>query len=190
MEGGDEWNWVFHYEATTGTTETDLVVLTALRDSLDGACIGLETHLHANMDSTECELFVWDPILNRYDGTSQIGWTTFNGVNVAEPLPNQVAGLVKFFTAVGRRQGRKYIPGLTESGWTGASWSAGLVTAMGVWAAIQDNLVPATGVTMFPGVFNSTVGSALFETFEPFAGVTAVDTVASTQRRRKPSVGI
>lgn len=190
MESGNEWNWVWHYRAQGGVSETDLVVLTALRDHLDLSSAPLEAHMHTNTDSTECELFVWDAVLNRFDGTAQIAWTTMNGTNVAEPVPNQIAALTKSFTAVGRRQGRKYLPSFTETAQTGNAWSAALLAALVLWAGLMDNLVTAGAISFFAGVWNVDVLSPLFETFEDFAGVIAVDTNPSTQRRRKPNVGI
>lgn len=190
MLSGNEWNWVWHYKATIGTSETDLVVLTALRDHLDLACNGLEAQMHNSILSTECELFVWDAALNRFDGTAQIAWTTYIGVNAGDPLANQLATLAKAFTAVGRRQGRKYLPGATETALSGNTYTGGFITSILTWATILDNLVPATGVSLSPGVWNVDPLSALFETFEPFANVVAVDSNPSTQRRRKPNVGI
>lgn len=190
MESGNEWNWVWHYIVSLGATETDLVVLTALRDHLDTVALGMEVHQSTSIDSTECELFVWDAVLNRFDGTAQIGWLTHLGTNVAEVVPNQLAMLMKAFTAVGRRQGRKYIPGLTETAVAGNAWSSASLAAALVFAAGMDNLVSGGALTLLPGTFNVDPLSALFETFENFAGVVAVDTVPSTQRRRKPNVGI
>lgn len=190
MASGNEWNWVYHYRAAGGTSETDLLVLTALRDHIDVAVIGLEPHTSDTLISTECELFVWDTVLNRFDGTAQIGWVTYIGANAAEVVPNQIAALIKSFTAVGRRQGRKYLPSFTETAQTANAWSGALLSALLVYAAIMDNLVAAGGFSMIGGVFNTTPLSALFETFEDFIGVVAADTNPSTQRRRKPNVGI
>jgi len=187
---GSEWNWVFHQLVTAGSTESDLVVLQALRDHLDLACVGIETLLTNTFDSTEVELYVYDSVLHQFDGTAQAGWTTFNGTSATDALANSAALLVKFFTNKGRRQGRKYIAGYTEGNRTYNSWvSATLATAL-AWSALLDDALITGSVTCTPCVFNTSVGSTLYETTELFNGVTAVDTFSSTQRRRKPGVGI
>lgn len=190
MESGNEWNWVFHQLVTAGTPEADLVVLTALRDHLDLAGLAIDSSLSTSIHSTEVELFVWDAVLNRFDGTAQLGWTTFDGQEATEVLPNQNAILSKFFTAVGRRQGRKYIPGLAEAGVAGNALLAATIAAAAAWNAILDDALVTGTVTCTPCTFNTTILSPLFETTELFSGVTAVDTNPSSQRRRKPNVGI
>lgn len=190
MASGNEWNWVWHQLVTLGTTETDLTVLTALRDHLDIACLGLDAAISNTIDSTEVELFVWDPVLNRFDGTAQLDWTTYDGQEASEVLPNQMAGLSKFFTAVGRRQGRKYIAGVTEIGNAANALTGLVIGLMAAWNAVLDDPLVAGAVTVAPGTFNTDLLSPLFETFALFSGVTAVDTNPSTQRRRKPNVGI
>lgn len=188
--GADELNWVFHQLVTLGTTEADLTVLTALRDELDLACNLIEAVTSDTVHSTECELYVYDPILSRFDGTAQIGWTTFDGASASNAMFNQFAGLTKFFTNVGRRQGRKYMPPITEPDAFGNALGAVPLAAYLAWTAILDDVEVCGAVSCHPCTFNVDAASPLFETTELFNGVTAVDTVPSTQRRRKLAVGI
>lgn len=187
---GQEMNLVFHQKVTAGATESDLVVLTALRDHLNLAFVGMEASLHDSFHSTECELYVYDFVAHQFNGTAQIGWTTTDGGSAVHALANQDAALVKFFTAVGRRQARKYISGYTEGLRNGNTWEATALGQLAAWAAILDDALIAGAVTVVPCTFNLDVASLLYETDELFNGVTAVDTFSSTQRRRKPGVGI
>lgn len=190
IQNGTEANWVFHYEVTGGTSETDLAVLTGLRDDLDLACNTIEGDLHDSVHSTEVELFVWDAVLDRFDGTSQLGWITFDGTDAGQAFMNQQAMLVKFFTNLARRQGSKYLPPHAEPAANGNLWLAGeLVNAL-AWSAILDDALVIGSVTVHPCTFNTDAASPLFETSELFSGVTAVDTNPSTQRKRKVGVGI
>lgn len=182
--------WVFHQLVTAGSTESDLVVLTALRDHLDLACDAIESNLDNVLAGVECELYVYDFTNHQFDGTAQISWPGFNGTNNTATLQNASALLVKFFTAVGRRQGRKYISGYTEAASTNNNWETGVLTNALAWSAILDDALITGSVTCTPCTFNLAPASPLYETTELFSGVTAVDTVQSTQRRRKPGVGI
>lgn len=190
LEDGTIMTWVFHQLVTAGSSEADLTVLTALRDHLDTACTLLEPHVDDNAASTECELYVWNSAESRFDGTAQIDWTTFVGTATGVGIPNQNAILVKFFTNVGRRQARKYLGGLTKGAVDGSNWtSTPLAAALG-WSAILDDALVTGNVTCTPCVFNLDVNSPLYLTTETLNGITAVDTIASSQRRRKVGVGI
>jgi len=190
VDGADEFDWVWHQSVTAGSTEADLVVLTALRDHLDLACVSIEPRMSSNVLSTEVELYVWDSVLNRFDGTAQLGWTTFVGTSGASPMMNQAALLAKFFTNIGRRQGRKFTGPFTESNIAGNAWDATVLANVLAWTAILDDALVTGSVTCTPCTFNVTPLSPLFETAELFNGVTAVDTVPSTMRSRKLTVGI
>lgn len=187
---GQEWNQVWHQSVTAGSTESDLTVLTALRDELDNAFTAIDQDLTTGIISTECELYVWDSVLNRFDGTAQIAWSTFVGTDAGNPLMNQQALLITFFTQFGRRQARKYLAGAVETEVVGNAWAAGIIASAVAFAAVMDDALVTGSVTCTPCVFNTDPASPLFETLELFSGVTAVDSVPSTQRRRKLGVGI
>jgi hypothetical protein len=185
-----EVNWVWHYLVTSGTTETDLNVVTALRDDLQLALAGMVANAHTSLASTECELYVWDSVLNRFDGTAQVNWTSFTGTDGLHALSNQNAALVKFFTNVGRRQARKYFSGYTEGKVDGNALTGTLTAALLAWSAILDDPLTIGSVVVTPCVFNVDPASPLFETTELFNAVTAVETVPATMRSRKVGVGI
>jgi len=185
-----EWNWVFHQRVSVGTTEADLVVLTALRDHLDLACNSLESELVPATASVEVQLAVWNTVTKQFDGTATLAWITFVGTSVDAADFNQKAMLIKFFTALARRQARKYIPGWPRTGNLGNVWDAPALAAGLAWSAILDDPLVTGNVTCVPGTWNQDSSSSLNETFADLVGATAVSTIPSTQRGRKVNVGI
>ena len=83
------------------------------------------------------KMSLWDATLKQFDEVASKATALFDGTNIGEMLPHGVAPVVRFFTAVGRRQGRKFIPGLVEGAQDEGDIGAGEVTALSSFALLK-----------------------------------------------------
>jgi hypothetical protein len=114
-------------------------------------------------------------------------WT---GTGTAQSLPNQVAALVNFRANVAKPNlSRKFIAGMTNAGLNDdGSWSTAYVAALQAWG----NDMIAIGSTI-SGVGIASVqwsGDNTYVTGANIMTFAQVGLYPSTQRRRKPGVGI
>lgn len=162
------------------------------QDTLDAADIGLgnafdalKTRVADTVLGDTIKLSVWDPVLKQFDEKASKSTSLFDGTNIDEMLPHGAAAVFRMFTSVGRRQGRKFIPGFTESQQVEGTWNAAPITDMAICAARWDNKLVVDSTDVEVGVFNSVT-----ESFEKFSGTVAANTIVGYQRRRKAGVGI
>lgn len=105
------------------------------------------------------------------------------GLQIDEPLPSQVAMLLKFSTSAFRMIGHKYFAGLCEDGQaSGVLDSAVLTNLLDVGAAIMESRAVG-GRVWYPGIPGKS------SQFAPFTSCIIHDLI-STMRRRKIGVGI
>lgn len=181
---------VYHYLGVSGTTATDAQVGTAVELALDTAWDEIATIISDQVLGSTIEGLLWDFALNRWDGIFTVQLIGADGTSALDMLPHGAAGLMKFFTAANRRQGRKYLQGLV-----GASQADGIIEApslaqMSLFAADLDDDIIAGGLTLSFGTFSTDPLSPLFETFSASAGAILSEAIVAYQRRRKPGTGI
>jgi len=93
--------------------------------------------------------------------------------------------LCKFFTAVGRYQGRKYVgPVISSVISDDGSFNSTVLTAALNWALDADDVLSLDGAVYTPGTFNR-----ITTAFHPFVGSVQVAEVPAYQRRRRDGVG-
>lgn len=182
---------VFHWKVATGS-ETDYAAIgLALETRLQTAFDDITANIAAAVTGSEVSLAEWDFVDNEWDGKDTQATTGYTGLEaVTEMLPHGDALLMRFITEELRRQGRKFLPGLTEAGSEAGSWSSGVITNALLAAGTLNNVVTAGGLTADPCTFNDTPLSARFETASLFTPTALVNTFVSYQRRRRPGVGI
>ena len=156
-----------------------------LNDWMDNVFGNMSAHIAADFDPSESTSYVYDPTDNDWDEIGSAS-PTFTTTNVNNALPRGVAMLINAKTSDPDVNGKKYVGGLTEGGWDGLDWNAGLVTAMGLFGF--DWFTPfvgsASGATMTPAIWSPTRTAAYV-----LSGTFVIPTMASYQRRRKPGVG-
>lgn len=157
-----------------------------------GALTGIQNWVHSiwnpNLGQLSTEWF--SDTIQVYNVTQdaplgEIAWgSALQGTNTNDSLPYQIAALVTFPTGVKRSLGKKYFAGFTEAGTDGA----GIITS-GLGGALA-NMAAAimTGITA--GTTTFTIGNYQLDlgVFVPYISA-LVETLLSTQRRRKPGVG-
>lgn len=146
----------------------------------------LTTKVTETLDGNEIIVYVYDPIDDDWDevGSDSFPW---NPSSVGDALPRAVSGLVNCKTTDPDVNGKKYVPGLTESASTDGSWIAGTITALADFA--DEWLTPLVGFTSgadwTPGVWSPTRTSFLMAT-----GAHVIPIEPAYQRRRKRGIGV
>jgi len=184
-DGGTAQN-VFHYEVTIADPfTTPAGILAGLLFDLQLGFIIVADRITDLMVGDTAELALYDPILDQFSTIATDALGGFDGTNVTAPSPNGIAGLIKFFTDVGRSQGRKYIAGIVESFFTANVVAPALATDLLLVAAQWVlPIIVGTGA-LTPGNFAAVSG-----TIRSWTGGFAVSSLAAYQRRRKPGVGL
>lgn len=180
---------VFHYVVITGTETDYTAIATAIGTALNTAFSGMESQLSDRINMSQLDLFEWDFAANEFDGKAGIVSTSLIGTRVGEARADGIAVVMRFVTEELRRQGRKFVPGLTEDNVSVNSLQSGILTPALATAALLNNDIIAGGATLRPCTFNSTVGSLRFETHSKFVQTAFVNALVGYQRRRQPGSG-
>lgn len=148
--------------------------------------INLSTAMSDEIDGNSIILYKYDAVHDDWDEVGSNSWA-FNPSNDVDQLPRGVAGLIRLWTTDPDVQGKKYIPGLTETASADGLFSAGTLTAL-LGAAFDwyDPFTAATsGALWTPGIW-SVAGVVFKAAVEHYA----VSAIPAYQRRRKRNVGI
>lgn len=186
INNADTVQMVFHYLMGSGSDQDASDVLSDIVASLAAGWVThAEDQIVDNLQADIAEMYVFNTGTGNFDGVAT-QTHTMDGAATTTPEPNGVAALIKFFTAIGRYQGRKYIPGLRQ-GTVGSDgvFNATAETAFALLGADWNDIVTSSGVEFQPGVFNAPANR-----FTPFIQTAQADTVPAYQRRRRNGVGI
>lgn len=157
-----------------------------MEDWLDNMYLNITANSSDQIDGNEVIIYKFDVVGDDWDEVSSQGWT-WDPSSAAEQLPRGVAALVRLWTTNPDVQGKKYLPGRTESNIDdGLFGGADLTTFLALAADWYTPFVgAASGATFTPGVWS--VADTLF-----YAAVNhiAANAIAAYQRRRKRNVGI
>lgn len=178
---------VFNCQVSGGAgpyAETDVV--DDMEDWLDDLYANLTANLSDEIDGNEVIVYKWDSSGGDWDEVGSQGWT-FDPNAAPEQLPRGVAALVRLWSQDPDVQGKKYIPGLTESGLTDGLFTAGTITALLNFAT--DWYTPFVGAGS-GGTFTPGIWSVVGLLFQAATDHVATSTIPAYQRRRKRNVGI
>lgn len=175
---------VIHYQYT-GAGDTDDEVGDKIKLDFDAIYANVETKLDTNVTSEELDVWLWDAALNQFDGIYTEDFTSINGTEVGEMLPNGAAAMIGTYTSLPRRTGRKFVSGFAESGYGETGWTAGVATQLGLMVADIFSSQSTANGTLQAGVFNEAT-----ESFLAFKNAGYYNVYANYQRRRRPGVGI
>lgn len=181
---------VWHYKVTNGSGGTPATVLAGILSQFDTAWLNIDQEISDEFLGSTMELYKYDSTLHQFDGIANTVMTNEDGTNINTYLAHGDALLVKWFTEANRRQGRKYMFGLTEAAISDGLYTAGAVSNFALFAADFDANIVASGVTLQYGTFNVDDTSALYETFSPGIQTVQAENLPAYQRRRRPGTGI
>lgn len=176
---------VYHYLMISGDAEDaedvldDIVAHHAVNHAL------IDEDIVDGVTGDVAKLSLWDSVLSQWDEIAAVALALFDGEAVGDMLPHGAAFVVRFFTEVGRRQGKKFLGGYDETLQVDGTWVAGAVTRAALWAAGLNDDIGSGGAVFRAGVFDEgPLG------FLRFLTSSAANTIVGYQRRRKAGVGI
>lgn len=180
FQGEDQQN-VYYVSNIGAGAISDAAAVTEIAARVDFMHAALVPQQHEDLDYDSIEVFN----ITTDAPMGEVPWPTLtNGdINLQDPLPSQVCGLVLFPTNVARSQGRKFIGGLIEGDSSNGVPDNDIITAMGTYATrLLTAWLVGTGAFKF-GNYNSTLAR--------FAEWTSslVRDVFRTQRRRAKLTG-
>lgn len=182
----DVFQWVWHIRQATGADPSAEDIASAVVTQLETAWAEISDSVSSAISADTLEVALWDAVTEEWNTLWTEALTSaLDGLNGTDPLPWQNAGVVKFFTSVGRSIGKKFIFGLVEAGTQSQTWSATLLTDMALFAAAFDAVLTVTGATFTPGNFNALAG-----TFRQWIGTVEANLLVGTQDRRQRGVGL
>lgn len=181
---------VWHLEAVSGSTVTDLVVGAQAIVELTAAWAIMEDYIADVVTGGTLEMYLRDTVLHRWDGVYANNIAALDGLDAAEMIGHGTSALVKMFTSKARRQGRKYIMGLTESDQADGTLVGLVLTAAALFMARLDDDFSAGALNLEVGTYNTDVESPLYETFSAASQGVQAEGILAYQRRRRPGTGI
>ncbi len=189
IAAADVVNMVFHYVVTTGVETDYSAIAVAIGTALNTAFADLEAFVSSRINMTQLDLSEWDFVDNEFDGKATAVVTSLIGTDATAADIDGAAMVLRFITEELRRQGRKFIPGLTEGDITDNALAAPLIAAGLASAVILNDDFVAGGATLRPCTFNSTPLSPRFETESRFVPSAFVNALVGYQRNRQPGAG-
>lgn len=178
---------VFNCKISGGTPPySDSDVVDDCEDWLDNMYANLTTSCSDELDGNETIVYKYDSVDDDWDEVASQTFT-WNPSATPDQLPRGVALLIRLWTEDPDVQGKKYMPGLTETNVTDGLFSGAIIANALAFAA--DWYLPfvgsATGATFTPGVW-----SVLNTLFVAAVDHVAMSAIPAYQRRRKNNVGI
>jgi hypothetical protein len=144
------------------------------------------TSLSDEIDGSQVQVYLYDSVDDDWDEVGTTAWV-FNPSGATDQLPRGVAALINAKTQDPDVQGKKYVPGFTESSVADGLYTAGVITILGDFA--DEWLTGFVGGTSAadwqPGVW-----SVVDTVFRFATGVSIIPTIPAYQRRRKRGVGV
>ena len=161
---------------------TEAAAQAAIATWMNTAYASVQPHMSDALSFSEID------VINVTQGTpvGLSAWPTLTvGGSSAQASPLQICYLVRFPTNYLGSQGRKFIPGLTES----TLDAAGFITGLATGALTNYAFEIVNGLLISGEDFVSGNNNVLKARFAAYTGA-VVNAIVSTQRRRKQGVGI
>ena len=175
---------VWAMQCSTGEA-TDAQLLTALASWVQNGWATVQGIIKSTVDIQEVTVnkIIWSGtewIVDRYIG---LIFPTFAATNVNDLLPHATAAVLQFPTAVPKKRGRMFVPGLTEDQQAGSLLTGGAITALtNLATAVRSTLVAGTAQ-----IFYTVVGKG---GQSDYSTSSITNGTLGSQRKRKPGVGI
>lgn len=186
MPGSTVAQWVWHYEQQDSGEVDPQDLADNVRSQVGQAMNEIEDYVIDTVVGDTLQIALWDTVLKQFDTLATSDLSGADGANaVDEMLPHQDAGVAKFFTAVGRSIGKKFIFGLVETAQSESVLIGAVVTAIAAFAAIFIAARSVDAINFFPGNFNITT-----EVFRVWTGTVEANALGGSQIRRRPGIGI
>lgn len=171
----------YHIRVDSASADSDATILGYIATELDNDYTNFAAALHTGLsfDTISC----YNLTAERFMG--EVAWPVLTaGTEGNDPLPAQVAPLVRFATAVLGSQGRKFLGVITTASLDAdGTITSSLSNGMTLYAAALLNGVGGGAFSGSFGNYNSTLDRFTVWT------TAFVNQYCCTQRRRRPGVG-
>lgn len=181
---------VWHLVMASGAGADSDDVLAAVLTQQQTAFAEIAARVSDDYEAVLLEARLWDFVNDRFDGVGTLAMTSVVGTSVSDPQANQMAALGRIVTEVARRQGRHFIPGLTEGEITAGLYIAAAEADIASYLAIFDTDISVTGGLFNWCTFNVEPTSPVFETVSKAIQTVIANTIPSSLGSRKVGVGL
>lgn len=176
---------VYDFLVLSGSS-SDAAMLTMFTNLMQNLYAWMSTDIHSTVNGQEgiVNQLLWDGakwLVSRYVGQI-LPSMTFTGS--LDALPSATSALVTFPTYVPRVVGKKYLPPFTEAAQASSVLIGSALANMANYGGALITPVSDAGGTQYQYVVRRKTGA----TATPYAAV--AESIISSQRRRKPGLGI
>ena len=186
---------IFHFIVAGFDSVEEEAVLDELRDWANAMYAEIEDYVSSavSLDTILVHSVLWNEEEEQWLTDEYIGFRELTDAfaDATDMMPHQVAATVTGITGDVRRQGRKFLAGLTEAAGGAGDLAAGPLADVGAWAVDYIADITIFGANYLnPGVAGGKSKAGIGDgEFHPFTGVT-FSSIFGSQRRRKQGVGI
>ncbi len=180
--------WHLFMESGAGADTDD--VLAAVLTQQQIAIGQINLNLNDGYEAVLLEARVWDFVNHRFDGVGTLAMTGMVGLSSVDMMVHQYAALGRIITEKARRQGRTYVPGLTEDQTDNGLLLAGPEADFLGYLGVFDTDISVTGGVFNWCTFNVDPLSPVYETVSIAVQTVIANTIASTLGSRKVGVGL
>jgi len=181
---------VWHLEMVSGAGADSDDILTGIETQQEVAFGDIEAFIADEFHVVFYELRRWDFTLHRFDGVGSVATSDLNGDTVADYEPHGVAALGRIITEASRRQGRTFIPGISDTNVVDGVLSVAAEAGLLLYLADFVTQLSVTGGVFDWCTFNVTPASPAYETASRATGVVVANSLPSYLGKRKPGVGL
>lgn len=181
---------VWHYEMISGAGADSDDILDEVHTNLQVAFAAVDQDIGDEFSITLLEMRKWDFTLHRFDGVSSVAGSSLAGTSLVDYEPHGVAALGRILTENARRQGRTFLPGITEDAVASGVLLAAFETAFGLYLATFDGDIVVVGANLTWCTFNTDPLSPVFETTSLAIQTVVANSLPSYLGKRKPGVGL
>lgn len=180
--------WHLVMESGAGADSDDILPAVLTQQQVAFANIGAE--VNDEFSVTLHELRLWDGVAKRFDGVDSQTASSMIGASAVDYEPHGVAALGRILTAGARRQGRTFIPGMTDAQVVDGVLVAGMEASLAAYLAVFDTDISVTGGLFNWCTFNVDPTSPIFETTSKAIQTVIANSLPSYLGKRKPGVGL
>jgi len=180
---------VWHMEMTSGAGADEVDILTAIRTQYRVAFADIDDIIANEWSVVQYDLLKRDKSLHQWDGVASLGETTLTGIEAGDYLPHGCAAILRYGTALTRRQGRMFLPGVGEVETLDGVLGGVALGALLAFAADWGTDISVTGGLLELCTYNVDPVSPYYETSSIADGTYIANSIPGYQRRRKPGVG-
>jgi len=181
---------VWHLTQVSGAGSDSADILAAVLTQQQVAFAVMAGRINDGFSVDLFELRKWDFALNRFDGVGSLAATGIVGTSILDYEPHGVAALGRIVTAVPRRQGGTYVPGMDENQIEDGVLHPLFEADFASYLALFDTDIGVTGGLLSWCTFNVDPLSPVFETVSLNIQSVIANSLPSYLSKRKPGVGL